>query len=202
MSTQQKHDENLAGLGPLAGLTGIWEGTGGTDFSPGMPDHMQTDVERNYRERWEFSLIDPPVANHHQKLRQLVCDTYAWRGKECLAGKKGGEPFHAQRGYWIWDAESKQLLNSFAVPRGIVINAGGTADADTTTFSLLADAGSEIFGICQNPFLIDSFKVVRYVLNLKLNGDGSFDDEQDTQLQIKGRGFMHHTDANHLVRQF
>ena len=201
MSTQQKQDANLEGLGPLAGLIGIWEGTGGTDCSPGKPDHMKNDTERNYRERWEFSLIDPPVENHDQKLRQLVCDTYAWRGEKSTAGKKAGEPFHAQRGYWIWDAESRQLLNSFAVPRGIVINAGGTADADTTTFSLLADAGSEIFGICQNPFLIESFKVVRYVLNLKLNGDGTFDYEQDTQLQIRGRGFMHHTDANHLVRQ-
>lgn len=201
MNTHQDHDANLAGLGPLAGLMGIWEGTGGTDCSPGMPDHQKNDTERNYRERWEFSLIDPPVENHEQKLRQLVCDTYAWRGTTSTAGKKAGEPFHAQRGYWIWDAEGKQLLNSFAVPRGIVINAGGTAEADDTIFNLVADAGSEIFGICQNPFLIDSFKVVRYVLKLTLNGDGSFDYEQDTQLQIKGRGFMHHTDANHLVRQ-
>jgi len=201
MSDHQKSDANTAGLGPLAGLIGIWEGTGGTDVSPGKPDRMGTDTETSYRERWEFSLIDPPVENHDQKLRQLVCDTYAWRGEKSTCGKKGGEPFHAQRGYWIWDAESKQLLNSFAVPRGIVINAGGTAEADTTSFILIADAGSEIYGICQNPFLIESFKVVRYFLKLTLNGDGSFDYEQDTQLQIRGRGFMHHTDANHLKRQ-
>lgn len=201
MGDHQKDDASTVGLGPLAGLIGIWEGTGGTDVSPGKPDHMTTDTERDYRERWEFSLIEPPVENHDQKLRQLVCDTYAWRGATSTAGKKGGEPFHAQRGYWIWDAEGKQLLASFAVPRGITINAGGTAEPDAVSFHLLADAGSEIFGICQNPFLIDSFKVVRYVLKLELNDDGSFDYEQDTQLQIKGRGFMHHTDANHLVRQ-
>lgn len=200
MSDQQKNDASTVGLGPLAGLIGIWEGTGGTDCSPGKPDHLETDIERNYRERWEFSLIDPPVENHDQKLRQLVCDTYAWRGTKSTAGKKAGEPFHAQRGYWIWDAESKQLLNSFAVPRGITVNAGGTAEPDAKSFFLLADAGSEIYGISQNPFLIESFKVVRYVLQLKLNDDGSFDYEQDTQLQIRGRGFMHHTDANHLKR--
>lgn len=200
MSDPQESNDNTACLGPLAGLLGIWEGAGGTDISPGKPDCRMTDTETSYRERWEFSLIEPAVENHDQKLRQLVCDTYAWRGSPSTAGKKAGEPFHAQRGYWIWDAESKQLLNSFAVPRGIVINAGGTAEPDATSFDLLADAGSEVFGICQNPFLIDRFKVVRYTLKLKLNGDGSFDYEQDTQLQIKDRGFMHHTDANHLVR--
>lgn len=201
MTDDKESAANLAGLGPLASLIGVWEGTGGIDVSPGMPDRKATDIEKNYHERWEFSLIDPPVENHDQKLRQLVCDTYAWRGATSTAGKKGGEAFHAQRGYWIWDAECKQLLNSFAVPRGIVINAGGMAETDATSFHLLADAGSEIFGICQNPFLIDKFKVVRYVLKLELNGDGSFDYEQDTQLQIRDRGFMHHTDANHMVRK-
>lgn len=200
MSDHQKNHDNTVGLGPLAGLLGVWEGESGTDVSPGKPDHMTTDTERNYRERWEFSLIEPAVENHDQKLRQLVADTYAWRGSPSTAGKVAAEPFHAQRGYWIWDAASEQLLNSFAVPRGIVINAGGTAGVDATSFDLLADAGSEIFGICQNPFLIDSFKVVRYTLKLKLNGDGTFDYEQDTQLQIKDRGFFHHTDKNHLKR--
>lgn len=93
------------------------------------------------------------------------------------------------------------LLNSFAVPRGIVINAGGTVEPDATSFELVAEAGSETFGICQNPFLIENFKVVRYILKLKLNNDGSFDYEQDTQLQVKGRGLLHHTDTNHLKRQ-
>ncbi|MGP1665497.1 MAG: hypothetical protein ACTS5I_06210, partial [Rhodanobacter sp.] len=41
----------------------------------------------------------------------------------------------------------------------------------------------------------------RYILKLTLNDDGSFDYEQDTQLEIKGRGLMHHTDSNHLKRQ-
>lgn len=64
----------------------------------------------------------------------------------------------------------------------------------------MAQAGSETYGICQNPFLLESFKVVRYILKVKLNGKDSIDYEQDTQLQIKGRSLMHHTDANHLKR--
>lgn len=195
------HQDNLAGLGPLAGLIGTWEGNKGVDVSPGVPDRMITETEKNYRERWVFEMISPAVENHDQKLRQVVGDTNAWRGTPSTANKNAGEGFHAQRGYWVWDATKKMLLNSFAVPRGIVINAGGTVEPDATEFELVAEAGSETFGICQNPFLIENFKVVRYILKVKINGDGSLDYEQDTQLQIKGRGLFHHTDANHLKRQ-
>ncbi|MCA9528598.1 MAG: FABP family protein [Myxococcales bacterium] len=201
MGDPRKSKAELPDIGPLAGLLGVWEGTSGTDVSPGVPDRMATETEKKYRERWVFEPISPAVENHDQKLRQVVCDTNAWRGTPSTAGKNAGEPFHAQRGYWVWDPATKMVLNSFAVPRGITINAGGTVEPGATEFELVAEAGSETYGICQNPFLIDNFKVVRYILKLKLNGDGTFDYEQDTQLQIKGRGLMHHTDANHLVRK-
>lgn len=154
---------HVAGLGPLAGLLGVWEGTGGIDISPGVPDQMLTEIERGYRERWVFEEVDPPAENHTQKTRQVSCDTNAWRGTASTAGKKGGEAFHAQRGYWIWDPATKMLLNSFAVPRGIVINAGGIAEPGATSFELVADAGSETYGICQNPHLHEHFRVVRYI---------------------------------------
>ena len=201
MSGLQEIDADMVGLGPLAGLIGVWEGNHGTDISPGHPDRMMTDTETSYRERWVFEPISPPVINHDQKLRQVVCDTNAWRGTPSTAGKKAGEAFHAQRGYWVWDPATKMVLNSFAVPRGIVINAGGTAEPGATSFELVAEAGSETYGICQNPYLLEQFKVVRYILKLKLNGDGSFDYEQDTQLQVKGRGLHHHIDSNHLTRK-
>ncbi|MBL0142487.1 MAG: FABP family protein [Betaproteobacteria bacterium] len=201
MDNLQEIGANLVGLGPLAGLVGVWEGSDGTDISPGKPDRKVNDTERSYRERWAFEVISPAVENHDQKLRQVVCDTNAWRGTRSTAGKEAGEAFHAQRGYWIWDAATKMVLNSFSVPRGIVINAGGTAEPDATCFELVAQAGSETYGICQNPYLLENFKVVRYSLKLTLNRDGSFDYEQDTQLEIKGRGLLHHTDANHLKRK-
>lgn len=201
MSEQQKPNGSTIGFGPLAGLIGVWEGNAGTDISPGKPDRRATDTERSYRERWVFERILPHVENHDQKLRQVVADTNAWRGAVSTAGKEAGEPFHAQRGYWVWDPATGMILNSFAVPRGIVINAGGKVAPDATAFELVAVAGSETYGICQNPFLIENFKVVRYILKLKLNADGSMDYEQDTQLEIKGRGLLHHTDTNHLKRQ-
>lgn len=87
------------------------------------------------------------------------------------------------------------------VPRGISIQAGGTAEPDATSFELVADAGPETYGICQNPFLHVNFKTVHYVLKLTLHDDGSFDYERNTQLQIEGRpGIFHHTNSNHLKR--
>lgn len=193
------NEQNTIDYGPLTGLIGVWEGNHGTDLSPGMPDHLMDDTETSYRERWAFEAVSPAVENHDQKLRQIVGDTNAWRGTPSTAGKNAGEAFHAQRGYWVWDPETNIVLNSFAVPRGIVVNAGGTVAPGATTFELAADCGSEIFGICQNPFLIESFKVVRYTIKVTLNGD-TIDYEQDTQLEIKGRGLMHHTDSNQLTR--
>lgn len=188
-------------IGPLAALLGIWEGTKGVDVSPAKPDHLAIDTETGYHERWVFEPFSPAAENHSQKLRQVICDTNAWRGNPSTAGKVAGEAFHAQRGYWVWDPATKMILNSFAVPRGITINAGGIVEPDATEFELMAEAGSATYGVCQNPFLIENFKVVRYILKLKLNGDGSFNYEQDTQLQIKGRkGILHHTDANHLKK--
>ncbi|MGH7095398.1 MAG: heme-binding beta-barrel domain-containing protein, partial [Stellaceae bacterium] len=116
------------------------------DISPGLPDRTMTDIETGYRERWVLELVSPPAENHDQKLRQLTCVTNAWRGIPSTVGRKGGEPFHGQLGYLIWDAAAKQVLASFAVPRGIVINAGGTVEPDATSFELVAEAGSETYG--------------------------------------------------------
>lgn len=200
MSNLQKSSTNIIDYGPLTGLIGVWEGSDGTDVSPGEPNRMMTDTEMSYRERWVFEAVSPAVENHDQRLRQVVADTNAWRGTPSTAGKSAGEAFHAQRGFWVWDPATKMVLNSFAVPRGLVINAGGTAEPGATSFELVAEAGSGTYGICQNPFLLEDFKIVRYILKVKLNGKDSIDYEQDTQLQIKGRGLMHHTDVNHLKR--
>ncbi len=192
MDQPQQLDENIINLGPIAGLVGVWEGNSGADLSPGVPDRLQTDASA-FRERWTIKPIGK-AENHDQCLWGVSCATTAWR-------LSNGQPFHEQTGYILWDAANRQLLSTFVVPRGISIQAGATVRPDATTFELAADAGSERYGICQNPFLHENFKVVRYVLKITLNTDGSLDYQQDTQLQIKGRAeLFHHTDANHLGR--
>ncbi|MEO8839634.1 MAG: heme-binding beta-barrel domain-containing protein, partial [Herbaspirillum sp.] len=148
MSNHETSKANLAELGPMAGLIGVWEGNSGTDTSPGMPDQNKTDVEKGYREQWVLEHVPAGAQNHNQKLQVLTFATSAWRGTPCTAGKIAGEAFHAQAGFMTWDAADKQLLASFAVPRGIVINAGGTVEPNATSFELVAEAGSETYGIC------------------------------------------------------
>ncbi len=178
-------------LGPLTGLAGIWEGDKGTDQAPD-DDRVSTETNR-YRERITFEPTGL-VENHEQKLQGLRYTTTAWRiGEE--------EPFHEELGYWLWDAEAKQVLRCFMVPRGVTVIAGGTAEADARNFDLAAEVGSETYGICSNRFLDREFKTVRYELHLEKRDADTIHYREDTVLQIRGKDEpFHHTDENTLTR--
>jgi hypothetical protein len=185
-------DPEIEKLGPLAPLAGIWEGTRGTDVAPAVPDRAAT-ATSPYRERIVFEPMGS-VDNHEQVLQALRYRTTAWR-------IGGDEPFHEEVGYWLWDAERKQVLRCFLVPRGVSVIAGGTAEADARSFELAADVGSQTYGICSNRFLDQEFRTVRYELRVTLHGENRWSYEEDTQLQIKGRfEIFHHTDDNTLTR--
>ncbi len=182
--------ELLVHLGPLAALAGIWEGDKGDDIAPSD----DRGVENNkYRERLTL-LPFGPVDNHEQKLYGLRYSTFAWRLDE-------PDSFHEETGYWLWDSASQQVMRCFIVPRGITVLAGGTVRPDAKEFNLAADLGSPTYGICSSPFLDREFKTVRYELNVKINGNGSFSYDEDTQLQIPGQPkIFHHRDKNTLFR--
>ncbi len=183
-------DEIIKNLGPLAPLAGIWEGVKGDDTAPSDDRGKETN---KFRERLTFEPIGP-VDNHEQKLYGLRYATMAWRLGE-------DNPFHEERGYWLWDAQAKQVLRCFIVPRGVAVIAGGTVEPGANTFELAADVGSETYGICSNQFLDKEFKTVRYELKVTIHDDQSFSYEEDTQLQIKGRkDLFHHIDKNTLKR--
>lgn len=178
-------------LGPLAGLLGTWEGSKGTDTSP---DDVRTETEVNeFRERMVFEPTGE-VANHEQKLQGLRYALTAWRiGAE--------DPFHEDRGYYLWDPAEKQVMRCFAVPRGVSMIAGGSAEAGDTSFSLSAELGSQTYGILSNPFLDREFKTVRFEMKLELRDANTLYYRQDTVLDVKGRdGLFHHTDENTLGR--
>lgn len=176
-------------LGPLAALAGVWEGDEGDDFSPSAE---RGEMTTPYRERMVFEPLGS-VDNHEQVLQGLRYSTTAWRIGE-------QDPFHEELGYWLWDAGASQVMRCFMVPRGVTILAGGTVAADDTSFELAADVGSEIFGICSNPFLDREFKTVRYELKISVNA-GVLAYEEDTQLQMAGRTeLFHHRDSNRLTK--
>jgi hypothetical protein len=179
-------------LGPLSSLAGIWEGDKGADVSPETPNRSNI-AKSDYRERITFEPTGR-VDNHEQVLFGLRYSTVVHRiGAD--------DPFHEEVGYWLWDAVNKQVMRSFIVPRGVTILAGGTVEADATSFSLSAESGSETYGICSNQFLVQEFKTIRYDFSLTIQDMDSFSYEQDTVLAIKGQGSLfHHTDANQLRR--
>jgi len=183
-------DEIIKNLGPLAPLAGIWEGDKGEDSAPS--DDRGTETNK-FRERITFEPLGP-VNNHEQALYGLRYTTTVWP-------LGASDPFHEELGYWLWDAQAKQVLRCFTVPRGVSVIAGGTVEPDAKSFELVADAGSETYGICSNQFLDKEFKTVRYELKVTLHDDHSFSYEEDTQLQIKGPSdLFHHTDKNTLQR--
>ena len=178
-------------LGPLEGLEGIWEGNKGTDTSPD-DDRLSKEINK-YRERMSFETTGL-VENHEQKLYGLRYATTAWRLGE-------DEPFHEELGYWLWDAQAKQVLRCFMVPRGVTVIAGGTAEPDARSFELLATLGSETYGICSNRFLDQEFKTVRYELKFEKRDANTIHYWEDTVLAIRGqREPFHHTDENTLTR--
>lgn len=180
----------IAHLGPLAALAGVWEGQKGEDVAP-SDDHG---TERNqFRERMTFEPMGP-VRNHEQTLYGLRYATTVWRLGEA-------DPFHEELGYWLWDAQAKQVLRCFIVPRGVTVIAGGTVEPSAKSFSLAADVSSHTYGICSNQFLDKAFKTVRYELTVTVLDADRFRYEEDTQLQIPGQAeLFHHTDRNTLSR--
>ena len=178
-------------LGPLAGLAGIWEGEKGTDTAPD-DDRVSKEINR-YRERMTFAATGL-VENHDQSLYGLRYATTAWRLGE-------DDPFHEELGYWLWDANAKQVLRCFMIPRGVTIIAGGTAEPDARSFSLVAEVGSETYGICSNRFLDREFKTVRYELEFEQRDATTIHYREDTILEIRGLDEpFHHTDENTLTR--
>jgi hypothetical protein len=129
--------------------------------------------ETHFRERITFEPIGP-VVNGPQTLYGLRYSTIAW---------------------------PLQVMRCFIVPRGVVVNAGGTSEPNAKEFCMAADAGSEVYGILSNPFLEEKAKTVRYELTVTIHEPWKFSYKEDTQLQISGRpDVFHHTDQNTLKR--
>jgi len=182
-------DEIIQNLGPLAALAGTWEGDKGIDFSRIKSKETTT----KYRERILFEPLGP-VNNGPQKLYGLRYSMTAWR-----IGEDDG--FHEEVGYWLWDAANKQVLRCFMVPRGVLVNAGGDAKADSKSFHLEAEVGSETYGILSNKFLDETYKTKKYTLDLSINDDGSFSYKEVTHLWIPiNEAIFLHSDENTLVK--
>ncbi|TNF25325.1 MAG: FABP family protein [Deltaproteobacteria bacterium] len=179
--------------GPLAFFIGNWKSEGWTGDNV-APDPDRNTENTSFRQETSFDPIGD-VENHEQLLYALRYRTTAWEEGD------DEDPFHEEVGYFIWDAERKQVMKSFIVPRGIAVNAGGDAQEDSKEFFLQADCGSETYGVCSNKFLDEEFKTVRYEVKFTKIDDNTFSYDEDTIIKMKGRDeLFHHTEKNVMKR--
>jgi hypothetical protein len=181
--------DTLKNLGPLRALAGIWEGTRGVDVKP-KADGPRTQV---YVEHYELHPIDPQT-NGPQLLYGLRYHTFIT--------KPGlSKTYHDQVGYWLWEPGTGTIIHTLAIPRGQVAMASGHTAPDATSFELVATHGTELYGICSNPFIEYAFQTLEYRIKVSTNADGTWSYASDTVLKIRGQSEpFHHTDRNTLTR--
>ena len=172
-------------LGPLATMTGIWEGDQGVDVAP----TRNGAVESKFREHMVLAPFGP-VKNRSQVLYGLRYSTMAWRIGEA-------DPFHEELGYWLWDAGEQQVRRCFFVPRGVGVIAEGQVGPHSKSFRLVAESGSLTNGVLSSRFLDASAHIQHYEIAVNIHSDGSFSYTEDTVLDFLGQQF-HHTDKNRL----
>lgn len=186
-------EDIINNLGPLAPLAGTWRGDKGVDVSR---IHSKETVTK-YREEAIFEPVGP-VNNGPQKLYGLRYSMTAWPMTDSGDSE---DAFHEERGYWLWDKDNGQVLRSFMVPRGVLINAGGCVEESSKSFRLEAECGSETYGIMSNKFLDETYKTKNYFVDIVIHDDASFSYKQDTQLWIPiNEAIFHHTDENTLKK--
>ncbi|GIZ53646.1 FABP family protein [Noviherbaspirillum aridicola] len=179
--------DTLANLGPLRALAGVWEGTRGLDVKP------KADGPRKqaYVERFELQPIDPQT-NGPQLFYGLRYHQHARKPDQV-------KTYHDQIGYFLWEPATGTIIQTLAIPRGMIAMAVGQAAPDATSFELAAVKGKNDYGICSNPFLLHAFDTTEYRIKVSVNPDGSWTYDEDTVMTVRGRDEpFHHTDRNTL----
>lgn len=179
--------------GPLAALIGTWQGDKGVDRAP-EPDGE----ERNpYYETISFEAAGD-VTNAEQQTLSAV------RYHQVVSRKSNDEVFHDQVGYWLWDPADNTIVETFTIPRGVAVVAGGMLAAPASpnqelVFEVSADAASPEFGIVQAPFMFKQAKTTAFTHTLTVQGD-QMRYSETTVLDIYDKTGYQHKDVNTLRR--
>jgi hypothetical protein len=175
-----------ADYGPLAALIGNWEGDKGLDVAPD-PDGPE---ENPYFETILFEAIGDLTNAESQTLAAL-------RYHQVVCRKSNGNVFHNETGYWIWDASNGTVMQSFTIPRGVCLLAGGKADASTTSLKVAAAVNDADWGIIQSPFMRDKARTTEFRHEITVTGN-ELSYSETTVVEIYGKTFDH-TDRNVLT---
>ena len=179
--------------GPLAALIGVWKGDKGVDRAP-EPDGE----ERNpFYETIIFEAAGD-VTNAEQQTLSIV------RYHQVVSRKSNDEVFHDQVGYWLWDPADDSIVETFTIPRGVAVVAGGSLARPTSldqelVFEVNADAASRECGIVQAPFMFKQAKTTAFTHTLTVKGD-EMQYSEITYLDIYDKTAYEHKDVNTLQR--
>ncbi len=181
--------DDLANLGPLTGLAGVWQADKGVDINP----KAKGPERRVFREHIRMDPIDPQT-NGPQLFYGLRYHIHINTPEEDIT-------FHDQVGYWLWEPATGLILQSVTIPRGQILLASGRGKPGDKQISVTATRGDPRYGICSNEFLDEAFRTTAYRCAITFNADGSWTYDIETELLVKGRDqpFNHH-DTNTLKR--
>lgn len=179
--------------GPLAALIGKWQGDRGVDLAP-EPDG---DERNPYYETITFEPA-ADVTNAEEQTLAVV------RYHQVVSRKSNDKVFHDQVGYWSWDAADNTIIESFTIPRGVAVVAGGKATppadpGEEVVLEVQAEAGAADCGIVQAPFMLNKAKTLAFTHTLKVKGD-EMSYTQSTFLEIYDQSNYDHKDLNTLTR--
>ncbi len=180
---------NEVDYGPLHSLIGHWRGSDGMDVSP-EPDG---DEHSPYYETIVYEACGD-VDNAESECLAIV------RYHQVVSRKSNDKVFHNETGYLTWCAATGVITQSFVIPRGVAVVAGGTG-ATTKNGSKLdvaAALDSDDYGITQAPFMRDNASTQSFTHTIEVDGD-QLRYSETTEVDIYGKVFTH-TDENTLVR--
>jgi hypothetical protein len=181
--------DTLKNLGPLTAMAGIWRGTRGLDVKP----KAEGPKKQAFVDRIELQPIDPQTNGP-----QLF---YGLRYHQHVVKPDQVKTYHDQVGYWLWEPATGTVIQTLTIPRAQTAMAVGSAAADAKLFELVANRGSETYGICSTPFLEYAFRTMEYRIRVSINPDGTWSYDEDTVLMIRGQSEpFHHTDRNTLTK--
>lgn len=181
----------LVDYGPLNSLIGVWKGNKGMDVSP-----EKVGVENSpFYETITFVGAGDLTNAEEQKIAMV-------RYHIIVNRKSNDEVFHDQVGYWLWDAKTKVIINSFTIPRGVCVLAGGKFKKSSTKNSISLDVKAKLnnksWGILQSPFMSKKASTLEFKQTMTIRGK-KLEYSETTVLQIYGRKF-NHTDKNTLTK--
>ncbi len=175
---------------PLAKLIGTWKGDMGVDIAP----KPETDENNPYYEILTIEPVDIEIENAEEQ------ELLAVRYNQVIREKSNDKVSHSETGYWIWDKNENTIMNSFSIPRGVSVLAGGEIKFRNNEFHLCVSVkeNDTKWGIIQSPFMLKKAKTLSFTREFIIT-DNKLKYTQEMVLDIYDKIFSH-TDENTLFK--